>query len=116
MDDELAKLKEVLSYGGSIDRRALAAIERLSARIASLESGQPVESGWLVENGRAGDALRYRTWRNGMPDWTADHNEATRYCRRVDAERAHAEDDGAQRIVEHQWLTASAQEAQEDKT
>lgn len=61
------------------------------------------EYGWLVENGKQGDQLRYRTWRDGMSDWTADHNEATRYCRRIDAEKAHAEDTDAMAIVEHAW-------------
>ncbi len=66
------------------------------------------EYGWLVENGKQGDELRYRTWRDGMPAWTADHDEATRYCRRIDAERAHQEDEDAQRIVEHAWDNITA--------
>lgn len=61
------------------------------------------EYGWLVENGKKGDELRYRTWRDGLPAWTADHNEATRYCRRIDAERAHQEDEDAFCIVQHAW-------------
>lgn len=74
----------------------------LSARL--LPEG--TQTGWLVENGKQGDELRYRTWKHGMPDWTADHNEATRYCRRIDAERAHQEDEEAFRIVEHAWHDA----------
>lgn len=67
------------------------------------ETDMATEYGWLVENGKQGDELRYRTWRDGMPAWTADHNEATRYCRRIDAERAHQEDEDAWRIVQHAW-------------
>ncbi len=59
--------------------------------------------GWLVENGKSGDELRYRTWKNGFSHWTADPNEATRYCRRIDADNVHQEDDQAMRIVEHAW-------------
>ncbi len=61
------------------------------------------ERGWLIENGLGGDALRYRTMRQGMPEWTADHNEALRFCRRVDAERFAEEDEDAWRIAEHAW-------------
>jgi hypothetical protein len=66
-------------------------------------SWSEIEVGWLVENGKQGDELRYRTWRDGLPDWTSDPNEATRYCRRIDAERAHQEDIEAWRIAEHAW-------------
>lgn len=56
---------------------------------------------WLVENGE--NSPKYRTWRDGCPAWTDDPYEATWYCRREDAERAHAEDEGAWRIVEHSF-------------
>lgn len=69
---------------------------------------EDVKYGWLVENGKQGVELRYRTWRDGIPAWTADHEEATRYCRRIDAERAHQEDEDAWRIVEHGWHTTAA--------
>ena len=59
--------------------------------------------GWLVENGKSGNDLRYRTIRHGMVVWTADHNEALRFARREDAERFAAEDDDAWRIAEHAW-------------
>lgn len=77
-----------------------AAVEAFNAG-AVVASG--TEYGWLVENGKQGDELRYRTWRDGLPEWTADHDEATRYCRRIDAERAHREDEDAWRIVQHAW-------------
>ena len=74
----------------------------------ALASQQPAaqgadEIGWLVENGKDGSELRYRTWKDGLPAWTRDHNEATRYCRRIDAEKAHAEDVDGWRVVEHMW-------------
>ena len=79
-------------------------IERMViGQVHKLERNMATEYGWLVENGKQGDELRYRTWRDGMPDWTADHNEATRYCRRIDAERAHQEDEDAWQIVQHAW-------------
>lgn len=64
---------------------------------------EKVEYGWLVENGKSGAELRYRTWRDGLPEWTADPNEATRFARRIDAEEVHREDEDAWRIVEHAW-------------
>jgi len=61
------------------------------------------EYGWVVENGKQGDELRYRTMRDGLPAWTADHMEALRFCRRIDAERFAEEDEEAGRIAEHAW-------------
>jgi len=61
------------------------------------------ERGWLIENGLGGDALRYRAMRQGMPVWTADHNEALRFARRIDAEKFAEEDEDAWRIAEHAW-------------
>ena len=68
-----------------------------------------MERGWLIENGKQGNELRYRTMRQGIPVWTPDHMEAMRFCRRVDAERFAAEDDDAWRIAEHAWDTAECQ-------
>lgn len=67
-----------------------------------------VSVGWLVENGKHGDELRYRVWKDGLPEWTADPNDATRYCRRIDAENVHREDEDAWRIVEHAWIDCRA--------
>lgn len=61
------------------------------------------EAGWLIENGKSGDALRYRTMEQGMPAWTADNLKALRFARRADAEMFAAEDDAAWRIAEHIW-------------
>lgn len=62
------------------------------------------ETGWLIENGKQGDELRYRTMRHGLPEWTSDHLEAMRFARRVDAERFAEDDEDAWRIVEHAWM------------
>lgn len=61
------------------------------------EPAPPAEpvTGWIVGNG-AGD--RWRCWRDGMSDWTADRNKATRYARRQDAEDVHREDEDAWRV------------------
>ena len=61
------------------------------------------EYGWLIENGKQGDDLRYRNMEQGIPTWTADHNEAMRFARRVDAEKFAEEDEDAWRIVQHAW-------------
>lgn len=85
------------------NRRIMSNHIRALARPAVVSEGPASEYGWLVENGKDGDALRYRTWEDGMPAWTADHDVATRYARRIDAERAHQEDEDAWRIVQHAW-------------
>lgn len=51
-----------------------------------------LETGWIVSN--ASDTA-WRTYVNGLPDWTTDQSQALRYARRVDAELAHAEDEDA---------------------
>lgn len=93
-------------------------VEAAISAIKRIFAPQPVaeqvvtEYGWLVENGKSGDELRYRTWRDGMSAWTADPNEATHYCRRIDAERAHQEDEDAWLITHHVWDSAHPQAAQ----
>ena len=76
-----------------------AEIEALKQQVEQGKRDAVPEVGWLVENGKQFEEFRYRTWRDGMPAWTADYLEATRYCRRIDAERAHQEDEDAWRIV-----------------
>jgi hypothetical protein len=61
---------------------------------------------WLIENGKLGLDLRYRTMRQGRAEWTEDPHEAINFSRREDAQRfAEEEDDDddedAWRIVEH---------------
>lgn len=63
-------------------------------RIAHSCDGQ----GWIVGNG---DGTKWRTWGSIGPEWTDDREQATRYARRVDAERVHANDEDAWRIVPH---------------
>lgn len=70
---------------------------------------QPMETGWLIENGKFGDELRYRTIDQGLPVWTADHMKAIRFARRADAELFAAEDDDAWRIAEHVWYGVTLQ-------
>lgn len=96
---EALALMECRAWQPSKEKEALrgivSAIDRLNA--------SRTEYGWLVENGKQGEELRYRTWRDGYSAWTADRMEATRYCRRIDAERAHQEDEDAWLIVQHAW-------------
>lgn len=91
----LGTLREALHDDKSFYNRALAQREEGIAPQA--------ECGWLIENGKQGDELRYRTIRQGLPAWTDDHNEAIRFARRADAEMFAAEDEDAWRIVEHMW-------------
>jgi hypothetical protein len=62
-----------------------------------------MEFGWLIENGKQGDELRYRNMEQGIPTWTADPNEALRFARRIDAEKFAEEDEDAWMIVQHGW-------------
>lgn len=66
---------------------------------------ETTEYGWLIENGKKGDELRYRDIEHGIPIWTHDNNQALRFARRVDAEKFAAEDEDAWRIVQHAWDT-----------
>ena len=88
-------------------------IERLTARVAELEKERNQwkdhrDSGWLIENGKSGRDLRYRTMEQGLTAWTEDHHKAIRFARRVDAEMFCAEDMDAWRITEHVWLPADS--------
>lgn len=58
------------------------------------------EYGWLIEDGKGG----YLTFDHiGFARWTADVDEAVRFCRRVDAEKVAAGCEDAWKIVEHGW-------------
>jgi len=70
---------------------AASRLEALEALVAEKEGA----AGWIVTNAE-GD--RFRTW-DQFPIWTEDRNLATRYVRREDAERAHAEDEDAWKII-----------------
>jgi hypothetical protein len=81
-------------------------IERLLAGSQTETSREPEwtrEVGWLVENGKSGDELRYRTMEQGLAVWTADNLKALRFARREDAEMFSQEDEDAWRIAEHIW-------------
>ena len=91
-------------------------IEHLTGRLAELEKERDQrkdrrDSGWLIENGKAGHELRYRTMEQGFTAWTEDHQKAIRFARREDAEMFCAEDMEAWRIAEHVWLAASSSSA-----
>ncbi|MES1989259.1 MAG: hypothetical protein V4440_14740 [Pseudomonadota bacterium] len=87
-------------------------------RVRNLITAQPTQStapsaaieaqqrGWLVENGKQGNELRYRTIEQGSVIWTDDHMKAIRFARRADAELFAEEDMDAWRIVEHMWSDA----------
>lgn len=57
---------------------------------------EPAITGWIVGDS---DGARWRTWKNGYPEWTTLRDEATRYHRRCDAEAVHGDDDEAWRAV-----------------
>ncbi len=59
-----------------------------------------METEWLVENGKVGSELRYRTMKQGSIVWTIDVNEALRFVSRVDAEKFSEEDEEAWKIEE----------------
>jgi hypothetical protein len=63
------------------------------------------EYGWLIENGKQGEELRYRNMNQGAITWIADANEALRFARRIDAEKFAAEDEDAWFVTEHAWDT-----------
>lgn len=51
-----------------------------------------------------GDNTAWRAWADGMPIWVPSPLNATRYCRRMDAEAVHGEDDDA-------WTVCSLEDA-----
>ena len=58
--------------------------------------------GWVIADGKS--SPRFRTWKNGWPEWTADVEEALVLARRQDAEQLAAEDDDAWRILRVQSI------------
>jgi hypothetical protein len=62
-----------------------------------------VETGWLIEHGMS-YAPSYLSICNGHWKWTKDHNEALRFARKIDAERAATTCSlKVDRIAEHSW-------------
>ncbi len=69
-------------------------VESFARHRLTAQSGEG--QGWIVGNG---NGTKWRTWSSVGPEWTEDREQATRYARRVDAERVHAEDEDAWQIV-----------------
>lgn len=85
----------------------------LGARAMQDAMAAPEPSGWIVGNG-AGD--KWRCWDDtGIPTWTRDRNEATRYARRKDAEDVHREDEDVWQVVPYALEPAGAQEGAEPR-
>lgn len=110
-------LREALQRGADMETALAVAVAKRYKGATSPQQTAPVteakslsvpETGWLIENGKSGSELRYRTWNElgAGPEWTDDHMKATRYCRRIDAELAASGDEDAGAIVEHSWSNA----------
>lgn len=61
----------------------------------------PTEFSWLVENGKQGHLLEYRSMDERGIHWTANPHKAIRFSRRADAEMFAAGDEDAWAIVQH---------------
>ena len=108
-DERLAALIQYGAPGGLAPHDFMRIVRELQERRASETKSDRRETGWLVENGKSGSELRYRTiGENGWPIWTADNLRAIRFARRQDAEMFSAEDEDAWCIVEHQWITPTS--------
>jgi hypothetical protein len=79
-------------WNGAGSQEALEYILRYAIKyyLAALPASEP--TGWIVANG---DGTKWGCWKNGLPDWTYNRDEATRYARREDAEAVHSEDEDA---------------------
>lgn len=75
-----------------------------AADILEDEGPSQIDS-YIVESG---DGKRFRVWKDGVPCWTTDRNEATRYARRQDAEAVHREDDDAWAVVPYRVEASAA--------
>lgn len=62
-----------------------------------------MEFGWVIENGHAGEKLRYRTIQLGKFVWIADHNKALRFARHEDAMRVADYDGDYVVVTSHGW-------------
>ena len=60
---------------------------------------EKIKTAWLIDNGKTGDAARYRGWIDGLPCWVSDPYKALWFVRREDAEAISAEDEDALRIA-----------------
>jgi hypothetical protein len=115
MSDHFSSCETAQKWVKSEDYEALRQrFERACQRVTELEGNAPEpsevrETGWLVENGKSGSDIRYRTMTHGMGGWTTDSRTAIRFARRQDAEMFAQDDEDAWAIVEHQWITPPAE-------
>ena len=61
----------------------------------------PEAYAWLIENGKDGDDIKYRAWKDGFSCWVSNPYEAVWFVRREDAESISMEDEDAWFIREH---------------
>lgn len=98
----LQRLHDYDSWGdkGFDAREAYEAKEAGKAFLARTAALLPTATGDGLSGYVVGNAAgtQWRTWTPAGPAWTADREQAIRYARRIDAERAHEEDEGAWRI------------------
>lgn len=62
-----------------------------------------MQYGFLIENGKSGNDLRYLTKSCGHEAWTGNHLEAMRFGRKEDAERYNYGRLGTNVVVQHIW-------------
>lgn len=114
-DPEIArKLEERYQAALAIHAKQQEAIANYDTLRAELDAAKGRQTGWLIENGKSGSQLLYRTMEQGNFTWTPDHNIALRFARREDAERVAEEDEDAWRIVERAWVDMPKDKARHD--
>ena len=96
MSDLIERLRDDNSDTPYTDRHLAAdRIAELEAENARLRD-ELAKGGHFVGNG---DGTKWRTWKDGWPEWTTDLGQATIYRTRHDAEQIHMHDEDAWRIV-----------------
>ena len=68
---------------------------------ASSVGEQRISNAWLIENGEAGDNLRYRSFKDCQWIWVSSPYEAIWFARSRDAERLSVDDEDAWFVREH---------------
>jgi len=87
-----------LEFSQAAKQAALLISEYLATLDASPAGQVEALNGYWVATNAPGTA--YRTWGGTGFVWTADANLATRYARREDVERTHAEDEGVWKYIQ----------------
>ncbi len=109
----LQRLHDFDSWGdkGFNAREAYEAKEAGKAFLARTAASLPTATGDGLSGYVVGNAAgtQWRTWTPAGPAWTADREQAIRYARRIDAERAHEEDEDAWRIEPYASRFASVE-------